>query len=146
MASLLKILPDRTRAGVYHSQIEPSEIVAAAKTLGLQIFKLDLTKARGKIGLLDLFAKTLKFPHYFGRNWDALNDCLTDASWIDHKGCVLIFSRADVFAELNEEAFHTVLDVLEGVADYWREQQKPFWVFVEGQEEWDPDLPKLRGY
>jgi RNAse (barnase) inhibitor barstar len=146
MASLLKLLPDWTRAGVYHAQVENSEIVAAAKSLRLQLFKLDLSKAKSKGGLLDLFGKTLKFPQHFGRNWDALNDCLAELSRIHHKGCVLILARADVFAEANEDAFHVALDVLDGVADYWREQKKPFWIFVEGQEDWEPDLPKLRGH
>jgi RNAse (barnase) inhibitor barstar len=146
MNSLLKLLPDARRAGVYHSQIEPSEIVAAAKTLGLHVGKLDLAKTRGKGGLLDEFAKTLKFPRPFGRNWDALNDCLSDLSWLGGKGWVLLLLRADSFAETNEEAFHTVLDVLEGVVEYWREQKKPFWVFVQGKPGWGPDLPKLAGH
>jgi hypothetical protein len=145
MSSLLKLLPDFTRAGVYHSQVDGSEIVAAAKTLGLHIFKLDLAKARGKSGLLDLFAKTLKFPRHFGKNWDALNDCLCDLSWLDGKGWGLILLRADIFAEADEAAFHTALDVLDGVADYWREQKKPFWVLVEGNPGWEPALPRLVG-
>jgi RNAse (barnase) inhibitor barstar len=143
MDSLLKLLPDARRAGVYHSQIDASEIVAAAKTLGTQAFKLDLAKVRSKGGLLDEFAKTLKFPEHFGRNWDALNDCLSDLSWLDGKGWVLILLHANSFAETNEEAFHTVLDVLEGVVEYWREQKKPFWVFVQGKPGWEPDLPRL---
>lgn len=145
MNSLLKILRDFTRAGVYHAQLDAAEIVAPAKTLGFQIVKLDLAKARGKGGLIDEFAKTLKFPRHFGRNWDALNDCLSDLSWLDGKGWALILLRADSFAETNEEAFHTALDVLEGVVEYWREQKKPFWVFVQGKPGWEPDLPRFVG-
>ena len=143
MDSLLKLLPDFTRAGVCHTQVDAAEIVAAAKTRGLHVVKLEIAKTRGKGGLLDEFARALKFPRHFGRNWDALNDCLSDLSWLHGKGWVLILLRADSFAETNEEAFHTVLDVLEGVVEYWREQKKPFWVFVQGRPGWGPDLPRL---
>jgi hypothetical protein len=39
--------------------------------------------------LFDVMAESLRFPIYFGRNWDALSDCLRDLSWL-RKGRVLI--------------------------------------------------------
>ena len=70
MDSLLTLLPNSKRAGVYRSAIGSDEIVAAAKTAGLQVYKIDLAKARGKLGLFDALAKALKFPAHFGKNWD----------------------------------------------------------------------------
>lgn len=35
----------------------------------------------GKQALLELLAQKLAFPSYFGFNWDALIDCLSDMSW-----------------------------------------------------------------
>jgi len=32
--------------------------------------------------LFEAFAAQLDFPDYFGRNWDALYDCLTDLDWL----------------------------------------------------------------
>ena len=93
MDSLLTLLPNSKRAGVYRSAIGSDEIVAAAKTAGLQVYKIDLAKARGKLGLFDALSKALKFPAHFGKNWDALNDCLTDLAWLDGKGWVLILDE-----------------------------------------------------
>lgn len=46
-----------------------------------------------KSELLAYLARGLSFPEYFGNNWDALVDCLSDLSWwpgeqviIDHAG------------------------------------------------------------
>ena len=135
MPTLLKLLPDSQRAGVFQTAIDTDEIVAAAKTVGLDVFKLDLAGARGKNGLLDRCAKALRFPANFGKNWDALNDCLTDLDWPSGKGLVLIVTRAKNFAQAHEETFHTAIDVLVGAAAYWRERKKPFWVLIQTQKD-----------
>jgi hypothetical protein len=36
---------------------------------------------RGKLALLRHLANRLSFPDYFGENWDALIDCLSDPTW-----------------------------------------------------------------
>lgn len=145
MISLLDLLPDAGRAGVYHSQVDATEIVAAAKTAGLLVFTIDLAKVRDKKSLLDLFAKTLKFPRHFGENWDALNDCLADLSWLDGKGWVLLLRNADAMSHTDNQVFQTLLEVLESAAGYWRAQGKPFWAVATGKADWEPGLAKLTG-
>ena len=83
--------------------------------------------------VFEAFAKALKFPKWFGHNWDALEDCLTDWSG------VLVIRHAQPGDELG-----TLIDVLGTVAQYSQERGKPFVaVFV------DPDgkvgLPEVRG-
>src|SRR5512141_2646524 len=139
MDSLLTLLPNSKRAGVYRSAIGSAELVAAANAAGLQAYKIDLAKARGKRGLFDAFAKALKFPEHFGKNWDAFNDCLSDLAWLDGKGWVLILTNCRPFATKNAADFDVTLDLLEGVVACWQEEGKPFWVIVKNQPGWSAD-------
>jgi len=41
-------------------------------------FELEGAAVGGKPDLMDALAATLHFPDYFGRNWDAVADCLED--------------------------------------------------------------------
>lgn len=143
MPSLLKLLADSKRAGLYQTAIDADEIAAAAKTAGLEVFKLDLAGAHGKSGLLDRCAKTLRFPAHFGKNWDALNDCLTDLDWLGGKGLVLIVTSAKNFAAAHEEPFQTAIDVLNGAAAYWRARKKPFWVLIQAHADMALQIPKI---
>ena len=51
-------------------------------------------KMRRLADLYDEFAAALQFPDYFGENWDALEECLTDLDWISAAGYVLFGSNA----------------------------------------------------
>lgn len=42
---------------------------------------IDCTGISTKDQLFDVFSEKLSFPDYFGRNWDALNDCLWDIAF-----------------------------------------------------------------
>jgi RNAse (barnase) inhibitor barstar len=47
---------------------------------------IDLSEVRTASALHELLAHKLAFPDYYGRNWDAFNDCFCDAdagSWPD---------------------------------------------------------------
>jgi len=143
MPSLLKLFPNSKCAGVYRTAIDDNEITAAAKTVGLNVFKLNLSAARGKSGLLDCFAKALRFPAHFGKNWDALNDCLTDLQWLDGKGWVVIMANAQSFADKHGEVFTTAIDILAGSAKHWRALKKPFWIIVQAPASWDWELPTI---
>ena len=143
--ALDKIFRNQSHAGVYAVSGNVSDIQRAARAAGHSIAKLDLKKAAGKSGLLRLIARELKFPKYFGQNWDALHDCLTDLSWHDANGHTLILLNAKTFAERHKEAFDTAIEIFKNAADHWRTRDKPFWVLVQTAKDWNPGLPKLDG-
>ena len=48
---------------------------------------------RSKEKLLAVFADKLRFPKYFGWNWDAFEECLKDLSWLPADQRVAIVHR-----------------------------------------------------
>lgn len=63
--------------------------------------------------LLSLIAESLMFPAYFGFNWDALDECLGDLSWLQ-KPLVRIWHDDIPMASHPDEARH-YLKVLDGI-------------------------------
>lgn len=132
-------LKDAARSGSYRAR-RADEVLEAAAEAGLEVARIDLRDAAGRDALLERVARALAFPDWFGANWDALEDCLTDLSWRDARGHVLLFSDASA-----GDALGILLDVLGSAADYWRERGRPFFaVFVDPQAQL-PLPPLSRG-
>lgn len=60
----------------------------------------------------EALAETLSFPAYYGKNLDALNDCLTDLHVPAESGLVLVFLRFDAFASRQRKVAQALLDIL----------------------------------
>lgn len=65
---------------------------------------------RGKQELLGFLAQRLSFPDYFGNNWDALDECLRDLSWLKTSRVILVHS--DLPLAHNPQEVRVYLDVL----------------------------------
>ena len=77
-SKLLQRLSDPARSGVYRASREADlKEVLAARAHDLAVVKL----GDGKDAILAALSRSLGFPDWFGGNWDALEDCLTDLSW-----------------------------------------------------------------
>jgi hypothetical protein len=67
--------------------------------------------------IISLLAKALGVPDYFGANWDALDECLRDLSWL--KECVLVI-RHDGVPRLPVDVLRMYLDILARAVESWR--------------------------
>ncbi|MGW7141899.1 barstar family protein [Streptomyces xanthophaeus] len=77
--------------------VEFEEQAATLRAVGGRVYELQARDLTDQVSTCDAFARAIGFPGYFGRNWDALVDCLDDLH--DHAtggvGIVVIVHGAD---------------------------------------------------
>jgi hypothetical protein len=124
MSKLLERLSDPARSGVYRTRHE-DDIVDALRGSKNSLAKINLSKGE----VLAAFAKALDFPDWFGRNWDALEDCLGDLSWRKADGHVLLITDFD---GVPRDELGVLREVLAASAEFWAGRGRPFFaVFVD---------------
>src|SRR6185436_4253371 len=97
MSKLLERLSDPARSGVYRARHD-ADIADAVRGSPLALTRINLgkgSKAGSRAEILAAFAEAFEFPDWFGRNWDALEDCLGDLSWRKADGHVLLIADFD---------------------------------------------------
>jgi Barstar (barnase inhibitor) len=120
MGKLLDRLQDASRSGVYRST-RADAIVEALRASDLVLAQIPFAE---KQRLLKNIAAALRFPNWFGHNWDALEDCLSD---LPAKGYVLLFDQPKAGDDLG-----VLIDVLRSSASSWAARGKPFFaVFID---------------
>jgi RNAse (barnase) inhibitor barstar len=87
MSDLHKLLTDGLRPGVFRwrSDETPDQVRREVVGAGWDFVLLDTTEVHDKAGFLDLCATAFDLPRWFGRNWDALADSLSDRSTGDRE-------------------------------------------------------------
>lgn len=128
MGKLTERLGDAARSGVYRST-RIDVIEDAVRGTRLSTTRVSLQGIEDKEGVLDALAGALAFPSWFGRSWDALEDCLSDLSWLEAAGHLVVFEN---FQALLTDDLGVLIDVLSSAAEFWAAQKKPFFaVFID---------------
>lgn len=88
-------------------------------------------EATTKQQVLTKMASSFGFPRHFGKNLDALSDCLTD---LVHKagkqaGFIVVIEQLPNTPKFDKEARESVLDVFRDAADFWAKKNVAFRVF-----------------
>jgi RNAse (barnase) inhibitor barstar len=128
------IFSDFRASGVFRLEgdISTKKLEETIKQGGLAFFLLDGTKIHNKEQFLKEAAERLQFPDYFGANWDAFEDCLTDMSWHEADGYVILYDNFEAFAEHSPDQFHTALEIFKQSTEFWRDRKKALLVLVRG--------------
>lgn len=93
--------------------VDPSECV-----VGFEDFRIDVPAGLWtKPELLAALAIGGKFPDHFGRNWDALYDCMTDFVWI--KDRTIVIAHGDLPLRPHPEECRQYLQLLRDAIAEW---------------------------
>src|SRR5512141_2182716 len=118
-ADFLKLI-ESGAGGVFRCQAPlPEAALETAERKKLLVVPVRLIAARDKNAFLNAIAKALRFPAYFGHNWDAFYDCLLDLKHDEGAGTLLVLRDASGFARAEPEEFAAAVDTLTDAADYW---------------------------
>ena len=102
-----------------------------ATALGHHFLYANLAPAQSKQDVLDLIAQQFMLPSHFGKNFDALYDCMTDPL---HKsgpqpGFIVVLEHIPANGKFDKEAREQLLDIFRDTADYWADRKVPFRCF-----------------
>ena len=111
------------------------ELLEAAQGAGQHFLYANLTTAQSKQDVLEGIAEAFLFPAHFGKNLDALYDCMTD---LVHKsgsqpGFVVVLEQLPDNARFDRESREQLLDVFRDAADFWGERKIAFRCFYSFQ-------------
>lgn len=111
------------------------DLMQFAQEAGQHFLYANLTSAQSKPDVLEGIAESFLFPTHFGKNLDALYDCMTDQV---HKsgaqsGFVVVLEQLPDNPRFDREAREQLLDVFRDAADFWAERRTPFRCFYSFQ-------------
>ncbi|MEC4015530.1 barstar family protein [Streptomyces sp. H27-D2] len=104
------------------AELPVGQAVVAARQSGWATALLDLDGVRDKNAFMERCARSLRLPGYFGRNWDALADCLTDLSWCPAgHGRLLLIRGWRGFAAAAPDDWNMAERILTEGVGHWRD-------------------------
>ena len=128
-------IDDARRASVMCGHVVPSDLHVAV---------VDGQIAVDRDGIFDELARAMRFPDYFGRNWDAVFDCLTDPSLLPAEGSVILLDNCDRLAREYPDQWQIAVKVFRDASTFWQPTRTPLFILLHGESAAStgaPDLP-----
>lgn len=131
--SLFKTVPSNVVQSIRAFRV--ADLQAEAAQLGQHFLYAHCAHASTKQQVLAAIAEAFHFPRHFGKNFDALSDCLTSLA---HKagpqpGFLVVLEQLPNTPKFDKEARETLLDVFRDAADFWADKKIVFRVFYSFQ-------------
>lgn len=131
--SLFKTVPANVVQSIRAFRVP--DLQAEAARLGQHFLYAHCAHATTKQQVLTCIAQAFHFPRHFGKNFDALSDCLTDLPYKagQQPGFLIVIEQLPNTPKFDREAREILLDVFRDAADFWAERKVAFRVFYSFQ-------------
>lgn len=97
--------------GMFRSQDGVKAVAALGAEAGWKVVEFDLHDVHDKESLLDRAASAFDLPDWFGANWDAFADCLTDV--VGDPGVLVVIGDNPDRTALPAQVRRTALEILD---------------------------------
>lgn len=126
LEAILHQLQAPTSPPVIEAQgLAPKDLITALEQAGYFATLVDRAPVFSKETLLHALYQACEMPAYFGFNWDALLEVLSDWEWKEARGYVLVFQHFDT---LQGRAPETAQIFLEIVREAHEGRNTPLWL------------------
>jgi len=112
--------------GIY--LLKSNALVATISSLStihnFRFFYIDGEQTRTKETFLKKAGEVFGFPDYYGRNWDAFEECIKDFEWYPAECYLILYDHFEVFAAYSPEDFRVALTIFKSAIKYWEEKNR----------------------
>jgi RNAse (barnase) inhibitor barstar len=132
--TVIESILEEAKGGVWYivAHKEPRALQKLAKAADFAFFHIDGKNIERKEQLMNAVATALHFPGDFGRNWDAMEECLTDMEWVDAEGYLIYYDHIDPLIAAHPDQFETLLEILRDAVASWKEDGTAMVVLLSG--------------
>ena len=133
----------KVNPGIYllKSNAMVAKISSLSRIHKFNFFYIDGEDIRTEQTFLKKAGEVFGFPDYYGRNWDAFEECIKDFEWYPAEGYLILYDHFEVFAAYAPGEFKVVLTIFESAIKYWEEKNRiTFYVLLRGNGNIAPNL------
>ncbi len=110
----------RRRPWVHHlAQAQADAVILEATAMDALVVRLDGRRMRTVNDLFKEYVREFQFPEYFGWNWDAFDECMSELESVPARVYLTVIQHADEVLAEAPEALPVLLRQLENFGAHW---------------------------
>jgi len=110
---------------VHFSHLDLS-LVSELRSRGIAVLEANVESVATGVDLFNVLAKAMQFPTYYGKNWDAVDECLRDLDWLPATGYVLLLHHSQYLWRQVPRDAGMLIESWLFAAEEWGQQDVPF--------------------